>query len=342
MNRVYRVLLVSVFFLFALLSKISAQLDLSVSGNGQLNVYNYSGARQDVGFKVYITGKGYLNLEEGWRIGVTAKSFPANNNKIFPAEKIFIETNSIEVQNDNRPPTMNQIGIHPHLNFINEAEVFFVPSALVSFVNYKEGSYYKLNFDISLGVEGGAYLGTLGTWVNYGTKLRFILYDKYGKPLGDSDFNTNIFVSKLSGTPPVENDYSLFLSPDAKNVNIKFENAEDYIKGKVVSIPEGLKVKSNIGYKLEVKSLSPTGYFTSNDGTNSNLPLYVVTVQLEGGNNPILPLSNAFQSLAEGSQTNNGDRRYNIIYRTKPGDERLFNAKEEKYTTTLTYQIVPR
>ena len=337
MNRVYRVLLVSVFFLFALLSKISAQLDLSVSGNGQLNVNNYSGARQNIGFMVYITGKGYLNLEEGWRVGVTAKSFPANNNKIFPAEKIFIETNSIEVQNDNRPPTMNQIGIHPHLNFINEAEVFFVPSALVSFVNYKEGSYYKLNFDISLGVEGGAYLGTLGTWVNYGTKLRFILYDKYGKPLGDSDFNTNIFVSKLSGTPPVENNFSISVQNGADIATLALNNESAYRYGIVAEYGGGLRVKSITSYELNVRSQLVA--FTSKDDTSLTLPLDVVTVQLDEYT-PVT-LSYGAQNLTKDKQASTEDRYYKITYRTESDDDRLFNAKGEIYTTTLIYELVP-
>ena len=344
MNRVVSTLVL----LFCILSVSVEAQNPKFSGWGKnyTTISSYTGKTESAAFRVRIEKTGALSIEPGWKISVRAYPQPSSNGKIFPVEKLSMGPYFISgTSNDPGPlPSIAQIGINPVTYMQNNAEAFLIPSS--PYHIYNKGtynSYFDLLLQLNFIISGGSYLDELKHQYSspeYPVRFEFKLYDKNNILMGTFDVNHTIQVSNsLSGTPPVENDYSLFLSPDAKDVNIAFAEAKDYIYGKVVSIPEGLRVSSTIDYELKVSSQSLTEYFTSSDSNEPPLPLDVVTVELGGFD--AVPISSSPQKLAEGEQTNNGDRRYNIIYRTKPGDERLFNAKEEKYTTTLTYQIVP-
>lgn len=345
MNRV-SVSILLLGFLF-LSFQVKAQYpNFAVYSHAPMELTSYDGKTVMNAFQIHMHKYGTIDLKKDWYISVKVIPYKSQDtNKYFPVEKMYLRTNSLSGSSKpaDRFPTIPGLGLKDTPIIPNMEVSLMNPYSNVPLINASDADLeFRLNLDfIAL---GGAYLNDYKpkSYTKYPMDIEFRLYNEDHIQVGYSvAYGYYVSVSnELSGTPPVENDYSLFLSPDAKDVNIAFAEAKDYIYGKVVSIPEGLRVSSTIYYELKVSSQSLTEYFTSSDSNEPPLPLDVVTVELGGFD--AVPISSSPQKLAEGEQTNNGDRRYNIIYRTKPGDERLFNAKEEIYKTTLTYQIVPR
>lgn len=314
-------------------------------GKNYTTVNSYEGKIEQAGLQVRIETNGLLDLQPGWKIGITATTTPINNGKIFPLEKVYFQPYFISgTSNDPGPlPSISQLGFISPTYAKNNAEVFLIPSSPYHLYNKGTGnSYFDMLIELNLIVSGGSYLKNLlvpGSYASpeFPIKLEFKLYDKDNVLLGNYYTNHTIQVSyNLSGTPPTENEYSLQIINNAKNALLELKSMADYINGASVTYENGVIVSSNIGYQLKVKSQQAN--FISEDG--NTLPLDIVKVQLMPNGNAI-SLSTTNQVLYNGISTNSQTQSFDLKYSTTPNDSRLYEAEVEDYKTTLTYEISP-
>jgi hypothetical protein len=175
---------------------------------------------------------------------------------------------------------------------------------------------------------------------NFKFILRFTAYRQDNSVIGYVDLNYMIQVHKLSGVPPVENEYSILVSTEAANGLLEFNTAADYINGKSVTYVDGLSVSATTAYQVTVRSTSP--HFSSAGG--DTLPLDVVRLQLSGGPGVTAPvtLSTAPKTILQGLSSGGASETFDITYSTEANDPRLFNVPSEQYETSLLYEISPQ
>lgn len=332
--------------LFSFVVSVDAQKPkFSGWGKNYTTVNSYDGKIEQAALQVRIETNGLLDLQPGWKIGITATTNPISNGKIFPLDKIYFQPYFISgTSNDPGPlPSISQLGFISPTYAKNNAEVFLILSSPYHLYNKGTGnSYFDMLIELNLIVSGGSYLKNLlvpGSYAypEFPIKLEFKLYDKDNVLLGNYYTNHTIQVSyNLSGTPPTENEYSLQIINNAKNALLELKSMADYINGASVTYENGVIVSSNIGYQLKVKSQQAN--FISEDG--NTLPLDIVKVQLMPNGNAI-SLSTTNQVLYNGISTNSQTQSFDLKYSTTPNDSRLYEAEVEDYKTTLTYEISP-
>lgn len=328
--------------------KLQAQIPAFSSwSNTYISVYSYDGASQTGGITLRITQSGPLNISN-WKMSVKAIPSTISNGHYFPPEKMSLHPSSIsgQAQDPGPLPTISTIGILNNTILANNSDVYFIP--LSNAPLYNKGtynSYYDLQMIFDLNILGGSYLTDLKAGSpQYPVSLLFTLYGANNEVLRTTVVNYTIQVhASLSGTPPVENKYSIKVSSGARNGLLNVSSLSDYVNGASVTYTNGLSIASNTDYQVSVKSMSST--FSSIQG--NTLPLGIVNVALlpTSGNQAYVtakPLSNASQILSTGNTTNNQAVYYDIKYYTSPNDQRLVQAKMDEYTITLQYEITPR
>jgi hypothetical protein len=319
------------------------QLGLDGWSHNHLQIHTYDGATDVDGFtlRLYYNGTN-LNVPH-WKLSVrpTGPIQSTNGTLLFPTEKIsFVPTRTEGQANPGPIPTVSQIGMPSPVPLIGTSEVFLVPSSNAPLYNVSKWfSYYELRMNFNLVVAGGAYLNRLQQ-NNFKLILRFTAYRQDNSVIGYVDFNYMIQVHKLSGVPPVENEYSILVSTEAANGLLEFNTVEDYLNGKSVTYTDGLTVSATTAYQVTVRSIP--AYFSSASG--DTLPLDIVRLQLSGGSGTTTPvtLSTAAKTILQGLSTGGASETFDITYATEPNDQRLFNVPSEQYETSLLYEISPR
>lgn len=321
--------------------KINAQNPkFSGWGRNYTTVSSYDGAFELAAFQVRIEKTGFLELLPGWKISVRAIPTPAKNGKIFPVEKLYLQPYFLSgAANDPGPlPALSQLGINSATYLQNNSEVYLIPSSPAKLYNKGTyNSYFDFLLQLNFVVSGGSYLNNLkdSSWPEYPVRFEFKLYDTSNSLIGSMFVDHKIQVSNnLTGTPPVENNFSLLISNNAKEGLLEVKSMADYINGTNVTYNNGVTVSSNTAYQLTVKSQMPE--FKSEAG--QSLPLDVVKVQLLPEGNSVA-LSNTPRILFKGSSTNSQPKYFDLKYSSNANDVRLFQAEVENYKTTLTYEI---
>lgn len=341
------ILVLVTFFVFNL--NASGQTpNFSNWSNTHLNVYSYEGTIQSGAITLRVDCNGYLNLSN-WKISARATPIMNGSGKYFPAEKVSMHPSYISGQaRDPGPlPSIGEIGAVNNAILMNGAEVFLVPLANAPLYNKgTNNSYYDFRMIFDLNVLGGNYLTNLKTnSPQYTFPIQFTLYGANNEVIGTTNVSYTIQVHQnLSGTPPLENNYSIKVSAGARNGVLSLSSLTDYVNGASVTYNDGLVVTSTTDYQISVKSASNT--FISPRG--NTFPLDAVNVVLDptsSGTQAFIapkPLSNLPQVLSRGNSTNNQSVYYNIKYYTTPNDQRLVRSEMDEYTITLQYEITPR
>lgn len=334
-----RIFYIFIFLLFTSLSY--GQLRFSGWSFHYLGINSYNGATQDGSYKLRFEYNGtYLN-EPNWKLSVKVHEPFKSGNVTFPANKIKLIANRTEGQS-NFPgpiPTMLQIGM-TNATLIDYSEVFLVPSSNAALFHVSEYSnYYNLQMVYNLLIEGGGYLQNLQNKSFQGV-LRFTAYRSDNSVIGIKDIDFEIQVHRLSGTPPIDNQYSISFSTEASNAQIEYKSLLDYVNGKSVTYTDGLRVSSNTNYEVSVRSIDPN--FTSESG--DILPLDIVKLQLMGqdGNGAPTVLSNSKRVVLQGESTNGIAANFDVTYSTGSNDMRLYDVPSRNYSTQLLFEITPR
>lgn len=321
------------------------------SSNNYTSIHTYNGVTSPNGYTLWFQHTGTLLNVPNWRISVRLKQpiLSADGTKQIPADKIsFVATNTSGQAIPNGIPSLSQIGVPPSVSLTPYSEVFLVPLSNAPLYNTSTwNSYFNLQIIYTLAIAGGAYLEPLqggNNQIRYTMVLEFKAYGPNNEVLGVEERAYTIDIFRLSGTPPVTQQYSITVAGNAKNAYLELSKLSDYTQGTSVTYSNAINIATNTPYQLNVKSLQ--SHFNSGNST-ATLPLDIVKLQLtpaQSGNATVnqISLSASSQKVSEGLSTNNSVRSFHLKYSTIPGDHRLINAKMEKYSTILEFQIIPK
>jgi hypothetical protein len=328
--------------LFLFVAGFSYGQSFNVWSYNYQNIYTYDGATNVDGFTLGFSFLGWILNVPHWKVSVQLTApIQASDGTVFPSEKIsFVPTRTEGQARPGPIPTVSQIGMPSPVPLNGMSEVFLVPSSNAALFHVSLfPSSYKLNMIFNVVVAGGAYLIPLQEKY-FPFTLRFTAYRQDNSVIGVLDIGYTIQVHRLSGVPPVENEYSIRVSTEAANGLLEFNTAADYINGKSVTYGSGLIVSATTDYQVTVRSIP--AYFSSASG--DTLPLDIVRLQLSGGSGSTAPvtLSTATKTILQGLSTGGASETFDITYSTEPNDQRLFNVPSEQYETSLLYEISPR
>lgn len=324
-----------------------SQISYTSWSNNFMQINSYNGNTNPDGYTATFEGNGNFNIPN-WRLSAKLKQ-PITSDTggyTFPANKVSFQPISTTGQAMPGPvPTIGQIGIPATLFLQENTEVFLVPRSNAPFYNLssKNGAYYNLQLKFSITLAGGAYLGNYPSWITFSAPVQFVAYDQNNNVIGRMDHIFRFQMTPLSGVPPTEKVLSLQVSTNAVNGLLEFKNIQDYINGTNVTYTNGLTIKSNTDFQINVRSVQNT--FSAPSG--STLPLNTVQMTLlpksaNSGNIFPIYLASSLQTIAKGSSSQNSSFVYDIKYFTAPNEKNLIDAKADEYSTTLQYEITPQ
>ena len=156
-------------------------------------------------------------------------------------------------------------------------------------------------------------------------------------------------VEQLSGTPPVQNSFSLTVNGGARNGTLTLQSRSDYENGASVTYNNGLTVKTNAPYQVTVNASAGTPHFSYQ---NNTIDLDVLNVKLATTASGVtnlntVTLTTGQQVIAKGPSTNNNNVSFDVGYSINLAqkDKLLYAYKDKQqsettYTTTLQYTIL--
>ncbi len=321
------------------------------SSTNYMSVNTYSGAVNNDGYVFKFAYSGTQLNVPNWKITVrpAGPAYSQDRTKIFPSDKIGFRIRQTAGTSNAAIPSASEIGIPPLVMLLPGQETFLVPNAQrpLSF-NSTYNGYYELRLQYDFLIQGGSYLADYQndrdpyTQMRYDIPMQFTAYGTNNEIIASFTHTYQLDVFRLTGVPPLENQFSLQVGGAAQNGLLEFRNATDYANGQDVVYPNALSVSSNVGYQLTVRSVQPA--FSSIGG--GTLPLDIARVQLiPAANTQASPrtvtLQSNAQTVATGSSTQLQQRFFDIRYFTVNGDRRLMEAAPQLYSTTLQYQITP-
>lgn len=315
-------------------------------------VTNYNTRTQINGITLIMEDTGTKNAINmpNWRITARVISqTPASNGKYFPIDKVSIQPNfTTGIAHPPPVPSVGQIGFYPNVT-LSTVEQDLVTSSLVPLVHDAPGQHYRWEYWFDWTIEGGAYMTELQEWQNYYFSIEYKLFSGTGQLMGSFVLPHYIQVGKLSGTPPVQNNFSLTVNGGARNGTLTLQSRSDYDSGTSVTYTNGLTINTNAAYQVTVNASAGTPYFTYE---NNSIDLDVLKVQLSTSAtgvtelNPVI-LSTSAQRVAKGSSTGNQNITFDVNYSINPAqkDKLLYAYKDKQqsettYTTTLQYTIL--
>lgn len=301
--------------------------------------------------QIVFSGTPVLNLPN-WKVSARLKQPISDGVSILPPEKVVLRINRTEGnQAPNGMPSAAQIGIPLEVP-LSLSEVFLVPQSNAPF--YSTGYSFESRLYFDLQVLPGAYLAGLQAAENQRRRYRLALevtfYNQNNQVLGTSKtYNCDIDILKLSGTPPVQNSFSLTVGAGAQNGTLTLQSRADYENGASVTYSNGLTVKTGIPYQVTVNASSGTPYFSYQ---NNSIDLDVLNVKLatvaSGVTNlNTITLSTGPQVIAKGPSTSNNNLNFDVGYSINPAhkDKLMYAFKDNQqtsttYTTTLQYTLL--
>lgn len=327
-----------------------AQVDMNQTYYPQwwLPVKNYDTHTRINGVRLVIDSKSNSNVNiPNWRISVRViGQTPASNGKYFPVDKVSLQPNST-LGNVPPVPSVGQIGLYPNV-ILSTAEQDLVSSSMVP-IAHNQGQDYRLELLYNWTVQGGAYLSDLQAWQDYRFKVEYRLYAGNGQFLTSKTMEHYVQVEPLSGTPPVENSFSVTVGAGAQNGTLTLQSRSDYENGASVTYNNGLTVKTNAPYQVTVNASAGTPHFSYQ---NNTIDLDVLNVKLSTTASGVtnlntVTLSTGAQVIAKGPSTSNANVNFDVGYAINLAqkDKLLYAFKDKQqtettYTTTLQYTIL--
>jgi len=313
---------------------------------GYISISNYNGNTVTSDVTLFLEGQNVINMPN-WRITAKITGQVPIDGKVFPADKVSLQPNLTQgTANPSPVPSVSQIGFHPNV-ILSTSEQDLVSQSNAPL--YNTGGYYRWEFKFNWTILGGSYLGDLKLWGEYKFNIEFRFYNNNNQLMGTVPLDHTVQIANLSGSPPVQNNFSLTVNGGAQNGTLTLQSRSDYENGASVTYNNGLTVKSNAAYQVTVNASPGTPYFSYG---NNNIDLDVLKVQLsttaQGVTelNPVI-LSTGAQRLAKGESTNNQNVNFNVGYSINLAqkDKLLYAFKDTQqsattYTTTLQYTIL--
>ncbi|MBX2951616.1 MAG: hypothetical protein KF870_03860 [Leadbetterella sp.] len=336
-------------------AQITYAQNFSGWGGAYVQVGSYLGENSTQPYVLDITGTGPVNVSD-WRLTVRVTSVGKDGNgNSFPLDKLLLTpSTSLITACPSNASTVSQVGFVPNMLLaFSEQDLVMRPPGVKIYnqdgCNGGLNTFYRYQFGINWAVLGGAYLGQLIAWYKYDINVEFKLYAN-GILKNTIPIRTQVELKDpLTGSPPVQNSFSLTVGAGAQNGILTLQSRSDYENGKSVTYNNGLTVKTNANYQVTVNASPGTPYFSYQ---NNNIDLDVLNVQLATtasgvtNLNPVT-LSTGAQVIAKGSSTNNNNQNFNVTYSVNPAQkDKLFYAFKDKqqgettYTTTLQYTIL--
>lgn len=344
---------ITIGFIFS--AQITYSQNFSAWGGAYVQVGSYSGENSTQPYILDITGTGPVNVSN-WRltVRVTSVGKDANGNS-FPVDKLLLTpSTSLIIACPSNASTVSQVGFVPNMLLgFNEQDLVMQPPGVKIYnqdgCNGGLNTFYRYQFGINWAVLGGAYLGQLIAWHKYDINVEFKLYVN-GVLRTKIPMQTQVELrDPLTGSPPVQNSFSLTVNGGAQNGTLTLQSRSDYENGASVTYNNGLTVKTNAAYQVTVNASPGTPYFSYQ---NNNIDLDVLNVKLTTAASSVtnlntVTLSTGAQVIAKGASTNNNNLSFDVGYSINPAqkDKLLYAFKDKQqtettYTTTLQYTIL--
>lgn len=322
----------------------------NVWGGNYTAVHTYNGATSNdpIKFQIVCSCSPIVNFPN-WKVSVRVKQIITDGTKVFPTEKLVMHPNSTSGnQVPYGMPSPAQIGMPMDVP-LSLSEVFLVPQSNAAL--YNTSYYFESILHFNLQILPGAYLGDLqggDTQRRYPVFLEFKFYNQNNVALATLPYKHDIDVYRLSGNPPVQNNFSLTVNGGAQNGTLTLQSRSDYDGGMSVTYAGGLTVNTNAAYQVTVNATSGTPYFAYG---NNTIDLDVLNVNLANPPSGVtqlntVTLSTGSQVLAWGNSTSNQNANFDVKYTINPNnrDKLLYAVKEQTgtttYSTTLQYTIL--
>lgn len=324
---------------FAVISA-SAQIDINPYSGGYIAVTNYSTTTKSNFTTIQVNLNGNANLEK-WTLSVRFPNPIMNTaGKIFPIEKLKMRINHIEGSMQGVTPSISSIGADPSIIPMQMTDVDLIRNSPLRLYT-PQGGYNQLKIVYDIIIEGGAYLSDFNQSQITPIPCIVTIKNEFGAVVHQSSFNNYNLHFMLSGTPPVENTYSIETNVNAKNSFLEFKTLSDYVNGVQAVYEKALKVTSTTPFSIQVRS-------TSNQlsSSRSELPISIIQLSIIDNSNlstlGTIGLSNTYQTLYQSNSAAKQARYFDLKYATKPRDQRLLEVKPDTYTTTLIYTLTPQ
>ncbi len=329
----------------------SAQVNFNNTNYGQwyIQMNNYDTKTQVNGITFVIESQSQASVNiPNWRITARVIGQTPSNGQYFPIDKVSIQPNHTATQGG-APfpvPSVGQVGLYPNI-ILSTAEQDLVSSSMVP-IAHDAGQPFRLELWYDWTIQGGAYLSNLQEWRNYYFDVEYRLLNGEGLLLGQKTMKHYVQIAKLSGSPPVQNTFSLTLNGGAQNGTLTLASRSDYDSGTSITYAGGLTVNTNADYQVLVNASAGTPHFSYGSNT---IDLDVLNVNLANAPSGVtqlntVNLSTGAQVLAKGNSTGNQNRNFDVRYSINPDNkDKLFYAVKENtgtatYSTTLQYTIL--
>ncbi len=340
-----------IIFLMAVALPAAAQsFAFNLWGGNYTRVDTYSGATstQPFTFQIQCSCNPIVDFPN-WKMSVRVTQIITDGTKVFPPEKLVMHPNSTwGNQVPYGMPSPAQIGMPMDVP-LSLSEVFLVPQSNAAL--YNTSYYFESQIKFDFQVLPGAYLGDLqggDTQKRYPVSLEFKFYNQNNVALATLSYPHDIDVFRLSGSPPVQNTFSLAVNGGAQNGTLTLESRSDYDSGTSITYAGGLTVNTNADYQVLVNASPGTPHFSYGSNT---IDLDVLNVDLTNAPSGVtqlstVNLSTGAQVLAKGGSTGSQNRNFDVRYSINLNNkDKLFYAVKENtgattYSTTLQYTIL--
>ena len=329
--------------LFLLLGSffVYGQFTIKSNNKGWVLVNSNNGGiiRDVVSYQLDMNGNQNANIKKWSVVAKITSSIRNGENPDFPVDKIKLIFNNITFQQYylSQNPTLSQIGIIQNEIKMANSNSYLIQNSPLT-INVPSGKYGSMVLGYDVKIEGGNYLNAHKSWNNYQINFEVSLLDEYSKVISTSSFPLSMMISPNGNYEAVPT-LSIELNTDVKNANMSFYRMKDYVGGVVAEYPNGLKIKSDTDYEIQVSSTNDK--FLSTDG---NLDVDIINVKLKDVDTKSvssqIKLSTIPQKIFSGKK-NTTEKKFDIIYSTNPSDTKILKSKPGLYTTTLLYTISP-
>lgn len=328
------------FFLFGPTTIFSQSTGITMDpnpGSGYITVRDYGGTTASRVNSIQIHFAHESMLEPGWHLEfILTDPIMNTSGKEFPAEKLKIRWNN-HTLTGNQSISISDLGIITtpmSLSYFGYQNLI-----LNSGLQKSNPGVFMLELSLDILVDGGAYLQEFDSWNEYSFNIEYRLQDHTGQIITS---NTRRFLMQVKpvGTPPVDPDFSLQISPNAKNINLDFTSLQDYRNGKSVHLPGALQVSSSAPYEIVVRANTEELFSAQNE----RLPLDIIQITASahpGIQSRKIQLKDQDQNIITGTQPAEPQKNFDIRYFTAPNDQRLLDAKPTNYSTILIYTLQP-
>lgn len=215
---------------------------------------------------------------------------------------------------------------------------------IVSNSSLSNGTNSQIQYNLF--ITGGTHLLTSSNG-NYRATYEFRLYGRNNANQAYTLISTAVVGNGSGFQIDYSENYgnqSIVLQNGANNYNFTFSNVSDYLNGKSIEIPNGLKVTSYATHQVVMKASSSD--FTS-EQTNNTIPVSILQVEVSM-NNPQsnveifgpLAVSAADQAIINRTATNPQELEYNLRFFIPPNTIPT-PVEEGNYKAYVTFTIVP-